>query len=284
MRSWWACVTLIRVPNCLMAAAAVAVGWYLLPGEAGEPLNRFAMAATFFVCGLGNIINDIRDLEVDRIIHPRRALPSGMVSLARARTLAFLFLAAILILMIGMNGLERTIVVAALILIVFYNLKLKQTAYWGNLAISILAGATFVLGGAPAGFHAALSLPGPVIPALFAVLMHFGREIIKDVQDSAGDKAHGMRTAPIQSGIRRPLLIADTALLILCLFAIGVYFPGWFNRVYLVAALVLICIPTVVEIIWLGGNPSHHKCLIVSALVKWQMVIGLIALIIGKSY
>lgn len=284
MRRIWAYFTLIRVPNCLMAAAAVAVGWYLSPVSETLRLNPFAMAATFFVCGFGNIINDIHDLKVDRIIHPRRALPTGIVSVDRARTLAFVFLIVILICLLWMNSTERIIVIVAVPLVVIYDLALKATVFWGNMAVSLLGGLTFILGGAAGGVGAALAIPGPLIPAIFAVLMHFGREILKDIHDRGGDHTAGSGTGPLRVGIPLSMIMVDLAFVVLCAFCLVVYFKGWFNQLYLLIVIVAVCLPLLGQILWLGLRPTTNKCGMASSLVKTQMLIGMAALVIGKNF
>ncbi len=284
MRRIWAYFTLIRVPNCLMAAVAVAVGWYLSPMSDTIRLNPFAMAAAFFVCGFGNIVNDIHDLKIDRIIHPRRALPTGTVSVDRARTLAFLFLIVIAFSLLRMNSAERIIVVIAVPLVVVYNLMLKQTIFWGNVVVSLLGALTFILGGAMGGAQGALALPGPLIPAIFAVLMHVGREILKDIHDRAGDRSAGHGTGPVRMGTVFPILVADAAFAALCLFCLGVYFTGWFTRLYLIIAVATVCLPLVGQMIWLGLRPSTRKCAVASSIIKSQMLIGMAALVVGRNY
>jgi geranylgeranylglycerol-phosphate geranylgeranyltransferase len=284
MRRIWAHFTLIRVPNCLMAAAAVAVGWYLAPVSGVMHLNPFAMAAAFFVCGFGNIVNDIHDLKIDRIIHPRRALPTGTVSVDRARTLAFMFLIVIMISLLWMNSAERIIVVIAVPLVVIYDLGLKQTVFGGNIAVSILGGLTFILGGAVGGTDTAVALPGPLVPAIFAVLMHFGREILKDIHDRRGDISAGSGTGPARLETVFPMLLVDSAFSALCLFCLGVYLNGWFNKLYLVIVIAAVCLPLLGQMIWLGLRPSAKKCSVASSLIKTQMLIGMAALVIGKNY
>jgi geranylgeranylglycerol-phosphate geranylgeranyltransferase len=284
MRRIWAYYTLIRVPNCLMASAAVAVGWYLSPVADNMRLNPFTMAAAFFVCGFGNIVNDIHDLKIDRIIHPRRALPSGTISMDRARTLAFVFLIVIMISLWWMNSVERTIVVAAVPLVVIYDLRLKHTAFWGNILVSLLGAATFLLGGAPGGFGAATALPGPLIPAIFAVLMHFGREVVKDIHDRAGDRSAGSKTGPVRMGTVVSMLTADSVFVLLCPFCLAVYLFGWFTMLYLIIVVVAIGLPLPALIFWMGLRPSAAKCRLMSSLIKTQMLIGMAALVLGKSY
>jgi len=264
--------------------AAVAVGQYLTPAAGGFRVKALAMAVAFFVCGFGNIINDIGDLESDRINHPQRALPSGIISTERARTLAFLFLVVSLLLMIGLNGLSRVIVMASIILVIWYNLKIKHTAYWGNLVVSLLGGLTFLLGGATYGWDAAMAMPGPLIPAVFALLMHFGREIIKDIEDRAGDTQTGSRTAPVRDGITGPMILAGILFMLLIAASLAVYQVGWFNRLYLYLVLIVIDIPLVVQYLWLVINPRRNHFRIVSAVIKVQMAAGLAAMILGMSY
>lgn len=280
----WAYVTLIRVPNCLVAAAAVAVGQYLTPDTNDFRVNAWAMATAFFVCGFGNIINDIRDIETDRINHPRRALPSGKISTDRARTLAFFFLLISLLLMVGLNGVCRLVVVASILLVIWYNLHLKHTMYWGNSAVSLLGGMTFLLGGATYGWTFAVAVPGPIIPAFFALLMHFGREIIKDIEDRAGDARAGCNTAPARSGTSGPVTLAGILFALLILASLSVYLAGWFNRIYFYIVLIFIQIPLVVQFLWLIARPERSRFRLVSAALKLEMVAGLAAIILGRSY
>lgn len=277
-------VSFIRFPNCLIAAAAVAVGQYLSPATSASPLDPFAMAAAFFVCAFGNIINDIRDLDADRINHPDRALPSGTISLSRARTLSFLFLIMALLATMALTWLGKLLVVSATVLVIWYNLHLKHTAYWGNLVVSVLGAMAFLLGAAAGGIKALVELPGPLIPAGFAVIMHFGREVIKDIQDRAGDAAAGSRTAPIRSGSAVPLAVVYTAFALVIMLSAAVYLRGWFNRRFFYIVLFFIWLPLVVQSAWLRFSPEPARCRIISGIIKIQMVAGIIALVIGKDY
>lgn len=269
---------------------AVAVGQYLTAGFVAPHLNHFAMAAAFFVCAFGNLVNDIRDVESDRINHPCRALPTGAVSIERARTLSFFLLIISLVLTFWLSWPGRIIVLAGLIVVTAYNLYLKRLPYWGNFSVSILSGLTFILGGtetlAVTGERlvALFVFPGAAIPAIFAVLMHSGREIIKDVADIKGDLLEGSRTAPVCQGKPIPLLVAYVLFLILILFSIAVYWWGWFSPLYLCLVIVLIDLPLVAQMVLLGFDPDAKRCLVVSSIVKFQMIPGIIALILGKNF
>ena len=267
-----------------MAAIAVAAGQYLSSSVSPMLLNGIAMAAAFFVCGFGNIMNDIVDIESDRINHPRRALPSGKLSPGSAKVLAALFLIISIVLALELTLTGIMIVFAALILLTLYNLRLKHTSYWGNIAVSLLGGLAFVIGAEAGGIQTIRAIPGVLIAAGFAFAMHLGREIIKDIQDCSGDVAMGSRTAPVLSGTVRPLLFTYGIFAAIMGFGYYVYAAGWYDRSFLYISVLCIHIPVIIQFVWLGLNPNKKKCEIVSSLIKIEMIPGILALLIGKSY
>jgi len=275
---------LVRAHNCVIAAISVWVGQYLTPAAAARPPDMAAMLAAFFVCGFGNILNDILDIDTDRINHPHRPLPAGKIGLRCARLSAavFLFLAGCA--MIGLGNAGRVIAVMAIVLLILYNVRLKHIAYLGNLTIAVLGGLTFILGGVRDGFGAAIALPGPLIPAFFAFLMHFGREIIKDIQDVSGDRASGSHTSPVQYGPLIPLISAYAIYLLLTAATVAVYVPGWFTALFFYINLFCLYLPVLMQFFWLGLHPTTDKCRTVSFLIRLEMLPGLAALVIGKGY
>lgn len=242
------------------------------------------MAATFFVCGFGNAINDLLDTEADRINHPRRPLPSGRLSRWEAGLIAVIFAVAATALAFPLNAPGRIIVAAALILVTWYNLALKHTAFWGNISVSLLAAFTFILGGAEQGVDGVLHLPGPLIAAALAFLMHLMREIVKDLEDRTGDAVTGGRTAAVTYGVRWAVAAVWPVFVLLTAGIIGIHIVGWFDRVYLALAVILIVIPSAVSLVWMSLKPDRFRCRSVSVILKVQMAVGTIALVIGRGY
>lgn len=267
-----------------MAALGVAVGRFLLPQDGPGREHLYAMAAAFFVCGFGNAVNDLLDVEADRINHPRRPLPSGRLSRWEAGLMAVLFAVAALALMIPVNALSRIIVIGALLLVSWYNLVLKHTAFWGNIAVSLLAAFTFILGGAEQGVDGVLRLPGPAIAAGLAFLMHLMREIVKDVEDRTGDAVTGGRTAAVTYGARWAVAAVWLVFVLLTAGIISIHIAGWFDRVYLALAVILIVIPSAAAIVWMSLKPDRFRCRSVSVILKVQMAVGIIGLVIGRRY
>src|SRR5687768_15206524 len=90
---WRARVGMMRPGNCLMAAVGTATGIAVVGGVTAGPATWIAAAAAaFLLAAFGNVLNDLRDHELDARAHPGRALPSGRVSRRDAMLSAALFL------------------------------------------------------------------------------------------------------------------------------------------------------------------------------------------------
>ncbi len=152
-----------------------------------------AAASTSLVTAGGNVLNDLLDREGDRTNHPDRPLVTGAVAVGTAKGLvAALFVGGIVVavpvvLLQPLVGLLLAIAVAALL---GYEFRLKARGFVGNLVVGFLTGMVFLYGGAAAG-HAILLAPFAAM-AFFATL---SREVIKDMEDVAGDV--GRKTLPM---------------------------------------------------------------------------------------
>ncbi|HEY6625870.1 MAG TPA: UbiA family prenyltransferase, partial [Ignavibacteriaceae bacterium] len=90
-----AIVKIVRPLNFLITFISVIVAAVIcLPGY-GIELNVFLAAlSASLVMASGNIINDIYDIDIDRVNKPSRPLPSGKISIKEAYILYFVFIAA----------------------------------------------------------------------------------------------------------------------------------------------------------------------------------------------
>jgi len=175
-------------------------------------------------------LNDICDVEIDRINAPERPLPSGRVGELEAEVLTIgLFASALAIAhMVDL----KTLIFTALfsILGVIYSLppiRLKDGWFanicWGlGIGMAILSGASFI----------AIS-PRPIIVAATLALLTAGCGFTKDLKDMEGDKALGIRTIPIVLGERKAVkLMAATFVGGMPLLFLASIFYG-FNLLYL---------------------------------------------------
>lgn len=154
-----------------------------------------------------NAHNDIVDFEIDKINRPKRPLPSGKISIEQAYTIAFIcfFWAMILGVMAGWKFAVLFAVVGVLSFV--YNKYLKKLPLVGNFAVALLTCTPIFI---PIIKITAFSQL--IILAFFAFILTFAREIIKDIEDMAGDKALGLKTFPLLFGIKPSLAIFFLAL------------------------------------------------------------------------
>jgi len=276
-------LSLIRVVNCLLAAGAVLLGGYLTMPDLPWGALTLAAGAAFFTCAAGNVVNDILDLEIDRVNRPERVLPSGQVMLREARLVAF----GAHVLAVGLGALVNWwvlgTVVLALGLLFAYNLWLKKVPFVGNLVIAVLSALTFLTGGVAVDTVLAWHLPGPLIPAAFALLFPLVREILKDCDDLSGDRRGGVVTLPELVGTQAAVGLALLLFFALVLLTyVPVYFD-WFSRPYEVITIYLVDLPLLAYLIFVWGNPTRRLLRIGSLALKAGMLLGMLALVIAEQ-
>jgi geranylgeranylglycerol-phosphate geranylgeranyltransferase len=262
-----------------MAAAGAWIGSLFagLPGYNPETLLTALSVA--MVCAAGNAFNDYVDIESDRINHPDRPLPRGDLP-ARSGLLASMSFAWVALgFAVVVNWLILIVVAVSLTFLILYSLYLKRIPLLGNMAVSLLGGATFLTGGLVGGVGCLAMLPGPVIPAALAVPLHFARELIKDSADCEGDRRAGFKTLPLLvSGGTFLFLISVLFVIVIVFSLLPVYFD-WFGFIYAIVAIAAVDIPLVTLLYYLWFSKSEKRYRLAGNLLKILMVLGLIALL-----
>jgi len=187
---------ILRPINALLAALGVLAGILMTFGGPTPALTlTMAPLSAALITSAGNVLNDLRDVDVDRTAHPSRPLPRGdLAPRAAAQLLAGLVsigLAAALL-----CGLATFLFAAGTgAVLLLYEARLKRTGLLGNAAVALLTAATFLYGAVAAGH-----VGGPVIlAAAMAFLVNLAREIEKDAEDLEADAAT-RRTFPMRVG------------------------------------------------------------------------------------
>lgn len=269
---------LIRVLNCLLAAASVWLGAYMTWLTPDYLAPALASLAIFLLCAAGNTFNDLVDLESDRINHPERVLVTGRITPRAALWISISAASLALLISIFIN-LELFILLIFMAgMLTAYNLRLKRMPLVGNITIALLSGLTFIAGGMAIEPSWIGQLPGPLIPAAMAFLIHLAREIIKDAEDIEGDRHHGARTLPQLIGRSKT---AMAALVLFSLFVIVTCLPvflGWFGRAYQIIAIYVVDLPILALMILIWGNPTQKMLKAGSLSLKFAMILGVIAL------
>ncbi|MHC1738098.1 MAG: geranylgeranylglycerol-phosphate geranylgeranyltransferase [Ignavibacteriaceae bacterium] len=268
---------IIRPLNFIITLLSIIVAYVI--SKKGEDFSLVILLAAFsgaLAGAAGNVINDYYDIETDKINKPERVLPSG--DLTDKGTL-FLYMIMVLLsldLALWAGWQSFLIVFISTGIIFFYSYKLKRVPLLGNIVVSFMTGMAFIYGAIVAG-----NIMGGIIPAAFAFLINFIREIVKDIEDIEGDEKAGIRTFPIIRGVKpaiRIVFITVSTLIILTLapFIFEIY------KIEYVVLIMLVVNPLLVVIIkLLIDSKSKENIKRVSSLLKLAMVSGLVAIYLG---
>jgi geranylgeranylglycerol-phosphate geranylgeranyltransferase len=235
-RSWATSVlALVRLPNLLLSAAGVAIGGVLAQGHLAFPaVLQLAMVSAILLGAAGNIANDLADQEIDRINRPARPLVSGVVASNTAIVIGGLCGGLGLLAAWFTDPRVFQIGVVALVVMLLYSPLLKPRGVVGNLAVAAIASLPMIYGATAVGWwRAGLAASG------LAAILHFAREIVKDLEDVAGDDALGRRTIPLAFGREPAFLIAAATLVLFVPASFAPYFAGWYGRRYAIAVGIL---------------------------------------------
>jgi len=182
------------------------------------------------VCGTSQAVNDWFDRHVDAINEPGRPIPSGRVpgrwglGIAIAWTGLSLLVAALLgrwVLVAGVFGLALAWAYSA------PPFRLKLDGWWGNTAVGLCYEGLPWFTGAAALTQ---TLPDPRITTLALLYSAgaFGIMVLNDFKAIEGDRALGIRTLPVQLGIRPAAVLACVVMAVPQMAVIGLL--GSFGR------------------------------------------------------
>jgi 4-hydroxybenzoate polyprenyltransferase len=196
--------TLIAPALGFLSGAVTAIG--AAPAVLTFPLIGALMAAV--LNSASNALNQIYDLEIDRINKPKRPLPSGRLTIRQAWIFTWINYAIALWLawLVAPEGRHECfwIVVVATIITFLYSappFRTKRLGIWANVTIAIPRGVLLKV----AGWSAVKTIFGVepwYIGAIFGLFL-LGASTTKDFADIEGDRRGGCRTLPIQYGVSR---------------------------------------------------------------------------------
>ena len=226
---------LVRPELPVTAGLCVLVGQVLALGafpSAGEAFLGFLVG--FLVSGSAMISNDYFDLEVDRVNHPGRPLPSGRVTVHELAALAIAFsvLGLLSAALLGLPALALALGIWALGLL--YNWRFKESGLPGNLMVAASVASTFVFGGVAVG-----AVNGAVLSfAALAFVFDLAEEIAAGAMDLKGDEKRKVRTLARLRGKSFALRVSGALFAMFIALSFLPFVMGWLGVVYLVLIVI----------------------------------------------
>lgn len=250
MLEWPAFVRFSR-PHTVAATSTQVVSMFVLATDATAPLPTAARALLVaFLASLSlNIyivgLNQITDVEIDRLNKPYLPLASGAYSLAQGwRIVVIAGSLALLLAFLQPPFLTLTVGSAFLIGSIYSlpPLHVKKHALWAALSIAFVRGVLTTVG-LYLYFRHALGLPTQLTPLVVsAAVFFFGYGLVialyKDIPDLEGDRRYTVRTFTVQLGPRRVFALGRwilTAFYLVPLSYFLVRLPGAVDAVFLLA-------------------------------------------------
>lgn len=290
LRGLLALAELTRPLNLAIAGSAILLGarFSFGGGEGGAGVAAASGAAAALLpaalalLAAGYAWNDVEDAARDASSHPGRPIPSGRVSPRAGRRFAFALFACGVALSLGAAPAARALLLAwAILLLAYRRIANRAPALKGIVAAALTASALAV--GASVGPQPRAAL----FPALFAFVLTWLREIVKDLADREGDRAVGRPTwADGLAPSRARALLRAGAIALVALIPVPAIFFGYGSFYLAVAAagvggaLVALCVGAA-RLVPDRGAADPAALARASRLLKASMVAGLVALYLG---
>ncbi|MEM6722305.1 MAG: geranylgeranylglycerol-phosphate geranylgeranyltransferase [Bacteroidota bacterium] len=292
---------LIRFPNLVMMALTqfLIYKYWIVPYDTCYmqfDLFIYVILSTVCIAAGGNIINDIFDVQTDRINKPHKLFIGTFIS----KKLAYVFYAAFTIFGIGLGThvgfeIERGgilfLFTGISVLLFLYSSHLKGIPVIGNIVVSgVIASSIFIL---PVFYNERLcgrddirlfnqiSLVAISIFTVFAFLINLMREMVKDIEDINGDYNANIMTLPILLGrnrVNKIVAVLAGITILFALYCISEVLKG--KTVTTIYVLVTILLPLLYFIIkiWQADTKSEYRML--SLLLKLIMLFGILSTLV----
>lgn len=287
----WLMEKWVAVPILENIAFGEQLPWYLL---------LLIIVAIVFIAAGGYVVNDYFDVKIDRINRPDALVVTRSVSKPTAMRLSIGLSVTGTLCGIAASILLKSMTLGTIFIIVpgllwFYSSSYKRLLIVGNVTIALLAGLTPLVV-AMANVAKLQLLYATILPyttlvhdlyawlggfALFAFLLTWIREIVKDLQDQMGDRELECHTLPIVWGETWSKIFATTLIALTLTLAVWLWWSvlpfdrGWqsLSTRYIALGIVTPLLGSL-WLLWAANIPSDYKTC--QQVVKLTMLLGML--------
>lgn len=301
---------LIRWSNLFFLGALIYVmeKWVVVPilddVAFGEQLPWYIVlliaAATILIAAGGYVINDYFDIKIDRINRPDQLIVSQHISKENAMRLSIILSGVGMACGLVVAWLLRSSTIGILFAIIpgllwFYSSSYKRLLIVGNVTIALLSALSpmmvAIANVAQLQLKYSSILPYTTLEhdiyawvggfSLFAFLLTWIREIVKDLQDQMGDRELECHSMPIVWGntvtkiVVTALIVLTTALIVWLWYSVLPFDRTWnsFSTRY-IALGILIPLWGALWLLWAAKIPSDYRTC--QQVIKLTMFLGML--------
>ncbi|MFX1306013.1 MAG: geranylgeranylglycerol-phosphate geranylgeranyltransferase [Promethearchaeota archaeon] len=283
-------IVILRPINDIMGSLTVIIG--IINTRLGIGFERIiiniilGVLTYFFIAGSGMVINDIYDVEIDKINRPERPIPRGAITLSEAKYLYVgVFILGLIISIIHsiiFNLLFLNVIIAAFFGFMgwVYAKWGKKSGFFGNIIVSISFSIGFIYGAILNSSTIPIYIYFFFLNSIFGLL---SREIIKGCEDIEGDKELGVNTLAIKIGLKKTPYISMTFAFLSILFFILAAFTELINQIAFSISMIFgIVVVFYAALLMPKKNLDKKDFSKISLLLKVGMFLGLIAVILAS--
>lgn len=296
--------SMVRWPNLVFIALAQFLFQYCIyqPIYAGHipPDDKvrflFLLAGSVFIAAGGYAINDYFDENIDEVNRPSSRVVGKIIGRRWAivwhGVLSFAGLyCSWLSLFSVRQGYLLFLNLCAILLLWFYSTQFKKSFLIGNALIALLVSWSIIVvffskldpsQVVGATYPAQLRLfRFAVLYAGFAFLATMARELVKDVEDMAGDRKFGSRTLPIVWGLPVAKLFAALWLILLAvmLVVVSVYLLQLRMHLAFSYLVAVIFLPLILLLTRLKNASTAADFRRISSQLKWIQLAGILSML-----
>ncbi|MFO7841586.1 MAG: geranylgeranylglycerol-phosphate geranylgeranyltransferase [Fidelibacterota bacterium] len=236
-----------------------------------------AVICVVFITAGGNALNDIYDVEIDRINKPKRPLPAGLISVAGARgfMVAMFIFGNLAALFLGFWPFVISVLIVTPLLY-WYARHLRNVALVGNITVAFLSSMTFIFAAIAFG-----DISAGYVPAIYCFMLSLIREIVKDLEDLDGDKANDSKTLPVSIGESSTRVLVAVLILFFLPFLPLPYVAGLYGKWFFFIGFIGVGIPLIIMMIQLFQLKRKINYYQIASVMKIVMFIGILAIFLG---
>lgn len=255
--------------------------------------------ASVCIAAGGNIINDLYDVEIDKVNKPSKVFVGNFLSERAVNNLFILFnvigvgIGFYLSNSIGKPGFSAIFIIISGSLYLYAS-NFKKILLIGNLLISLLVGLSLLIVGI-FDLLPSVTIDNQEIQAnafklifkfsIFAFFVNFIREIVKDLLDVNGDKKGEVNSLPIILGRKRTVgIVTVLAFLLLAAVIYFMYRDLYNQQIPMLYFLIAIVGPLLLFIVKSWDAKKNKDYRFLSNLLKIIMIFGIFAMLVFKYF
>ena len=275
MNRLFASIQIVRPLNMILSLFAVFIATWLV-NDITSPLLPYTALVVLCFAGASNILNDVLDINIDKINRPNRMLPSGHLKIQEALLLMSILYALGIMATSYLHPIGQQIALALVLpLLALYTPLFKRLPFIGNLVVGAILGLVFIFTeGAIMG-----NVDKMWIPFCLATTLSSIRELVKDAADMEGDAVGDLQTFPRKYGLITTLWILRILTIAVCFGATIPWLEGWYGNYYLFLFFGGVALPSLYAVfILLQETSASEDYAIIAQIFKGTTIGGMIVI------